>query len=128
MGLDFDKEFSLDDAYIVARQECPDNPGLSGAPKIDEALLKAAARAAGYELDGWVFNVEYRLLELPHQSAWCPFTRIDDLYQLARRSGLVIDFFRGTVVAPKRDNFQVEFTPGDDDSEAYAIVRAAAGR
>jgi len=105
----------------------------------DRELLEKAARAAGYRIAA---PVEKHVAQPGRfaggfiidndkggQSCWNPLTDHGDRYRLARDRRLTVDF-EGNFVSwgdPKlRPLLFIHFNPGDDNSEAYAILRAAA--
>jgi len=72
----------------------------------DKQMLQLAAKAAAHKI-----------------VIWNPLQRHGDRYRLASAAKLTIDFNIGVARSEDSNEF---FTVGDESSEAYAIVRAAA--
>lgn len=102
----------------------------------DRELLEKAAKAAGVRIAA---PVDKHVAQPGHfaggfiidndkggQQCWNPLTDHGDRYRLARDRKLTIDFDLGVVFTMDECEPGNTFTPGDDKSEAYAILRAAA--
>lgn len=98
-------------------------------------LLERAAKAAGYEVRNvriadTIKAPELLVLEpgkIETLQWWSPLLDDGDRYRLARKLRLVIDFHACQVLYDLPDSIGTEYwTPGDEESEALAIVRAAA--
>ncbi len=96
----------------------------------DRELLELAAKAARYTWvrgitkDGGWWHENPDLARL-----WNPITDVGDRYRLARACKLIIDFDGGAVrwqFDGEEYKRSLNFTPGNETEEAYAVVTAAA--
>lgn len=84
--------------------------------------LEWAAKAAGLEV---YFTPLSNGVRIDTGANWNPYKDHGDRYRLARACGMELDF-RDHYVFVGSNNTFFDFTPGDDASEAEAIVDAAA--
>ena len=86
-------------------------------------LLELAAKAAG-----WVYLTNGQLyVEGLGNCEWNPLTDDGDALRLARACKMAIDFKEGTILYyVGGECIGTDFTPGNDEEEALAILKAAA--
>ena len=92
-------------------------------------LLEGAARAAGIEVSYHHGCGDALELVKPRgfQVYWNPLTDDGDALRLARACKMAIDFKEGTILYyVGGECIGTDFTPGNDEEEALAILKAAA--